>query len=198
MNMDTSHHAAPVGAQQGDLDRDIMGFPRLAVFVARCSGATTAAWKLSVLFGMSEPVWAAMSALIIAQIRLSDTRLCLQARILGTLLGMAISLSVNAIACRLHAPLVIQVALAVAISAAVAAQWPAFRVAMWTCPVILLATAPATPIVRAAMARGSEVILGALVGLGFHWGAEILIDAVVARVEARSKANSPTDPNRTL
>jgi uncharacterized membrane protein YccC len=189
MKMDTLQSAAPSAAPHDDLDRDIMGLPRLAVFVARCSGAVTAAWKLSVLLGMCEPVWAAMSALIIAQVRLSDTRLCLRARILGTLLGIGISLSVNAIAFRLHAPLVVQVALAVAISATVAGQWPVFRVAMWTCPVILLATTSATPLLVAAVARGIEVILGALVGLGFHLGAEILVDAVVVRIEARNKAN---------
>ncbi|WEX91376.1 hypothetical protein PZN02_006139 (plasmid) [Sinorhizobium garamanticum] len=50
---------------------------------------------------------------------------------------------------------------------------------MWTCPIILLAVQPSVPIVVVALHRGSEVILGALVGWVFHWVAETLVDAVV-------------------
>lgn len=159
---------------------------RTAAFVLRCSGAATFAWQLSAVFELSQPVWAAMSALIISQARLHDTRSCLLGRIFGTLLGIAISLSVNVLGCRMHAPIVLQMALAVGICSAVTFDLPAFRVAMWTCPIILLTASCATPVALAALARGSEVILGAIVGLVFHWSAEVLVDAVRTVLNSRS------------
>ena len=43
-------------------------------FVARCSGAATVAYELALSLGLPESLWAAMSALIVSQEQLHETR----------------------------------------------------------------------------------------------------------------------------
>jgi hypothetical protein len=66
-------------------------------------------------------------------------------------------------------------AAAIAISALVAQKFPTLRVAMWTCPIILLTAAPSVPIAVVALHRGSEVIIGAAVGWAFHCATEMAV-----------------------
>jgi uncharacterized membrane protein YccC len=122
-----------------------------------------------------EAVWAAMSALIVSQERLSETNSSLGGRILGTLVGMAVTIIVSKSTSLLAAPTAVQMGLAVAIAALIAQKFPKLRVVLWTCPVILLTTPPSGSILTAAFWRGSEVILGALVGWAFHWAAEAVV-----------------------
>jgi hypothetical protein len=90
----------------------------LIAFVTRCSGSATAAWEVSPLLGLLVTVWAAISALIISQvIRLQDTQSCSMGHICGSLLGIAISLSVSVIGCTIHVPSATQMVLAVGICA---------------------------------------------------------------------------------
>ena len=49
---------------------------------------------------------------------------------------------------------------------------------MWICPIILLTAQPWTPMLLVALHRGSEVILGAIIGWIFHWFAEVFVDAL--------------------
>ena len=49
--------------------------------------------------------------------------------------------------------------LAVAICALIVRGLPKLRVAMWTCPIILLTAQPSAPMTLVALHRGSEVIL---------------------------------------
>jgi hypothetical protein len=70
----------------------------------------------------------------------------------------------------------------VAICALVVIKLPKLRVAMWTCPIILLTAEPSVPIIMVALYRASEVILGAFVGGVFHWAAEIAVDTVTNAV----------------
>jgi hypothetical protein len=46
---------------------------------------------------------------------------------------------------------------------------------MWTAPIVLLTTQPGVPIPISAAYRASEVILGAVIGGGFHWSTEVLV-----------------------
>ncbi|MDL2410860.1 FUSC family protein [Rhizobium calliandrae] len=151
---------------------------RALAFIARCSAAATAAYELASLLGLKESVWAAMSAVIVSQERLDETCSSLMGRILGTLLGIVVTIMVSEAASRAAASVALQMAISVAICALIAREFPKLRVAMWTCPIILLAAQPSVPIVVVAMHRGSEVILGALVGWVFHWMPETLVDAV--------------------
>ena len=150
---------------------------RAIAFVLRCSGAATVAYELVFLLGL-QGLWAAMSAMIVSQERLHETRSSLTGRILGTLLGIGVTVATSEIASRTAISTAVQMAIAVAICALVVRELPKLRVAMWTCPIILLTAQPSAPMLLVALHRGSEVVLGALVGWIFHWFAEIVVDAL--------------------
>jgi uncharacterized membrane protein YccC len=145
---------------------------RALVFIVRCTGAATVAYELATWLRLPHALWAAMSALIVSQAHLHETRSSFQGRILGTLLGLGVAVLVGAAAARIAAPVGLQIALAVAICALVAHYAPKLRVAMWTCPVVLLPAHPSAPLLVAAYQRGCEVILGGVTGWAFHWAAE--------------------------
>ena len=152
-------------------------FIRTAAFVARCSGAATFAYLSATWVGLPNSVWAAMSALIVSQEQLGETRSSLAARILGTLIGICVAVAVNLVGSYFAEGMSMQIAIAVAICALVARERPALRVCMWTCPIVLL-TEPSVPTVMVALHRGSEVILGALIGGMFHFAAEAAVRAI--------------------
>src|SRR5258708_18595852 len=64
---------------------------RGTAFVLRCSGAATVAYELASFLGLHEALWAAMSALIVSQEQLHQTRSSLGGFISGTLLGIGIT-----------------------------------------------------------------------------------------------------------
>jgi hypothetical protein len=66
---------------------------RTVAFVARCSGAATLAYLSATWVGLPNSVWAAMSALIVSQEQLSETRSSLAARIFGTLIGTSAAIA---------------------------------------------------------------------------------------------------------
>ena len=66
-------------------------------------------------------------------------------------------------------------AIAVAICAIIALNYPALRVCMWTCPMAFLSANPTTPIFITGLYRSSEVILGGTVGVMLHNMAEAII-----------------------
>lgn len=154
---------------------------RAIAFILHCSGAATVGYELASALGLHEALWAAMSAVIVSQEHLHETRSTLVGRIFGTLLGIGVTVGVSEAASRIAASTAVQMAVAVGICALIVREFPTLRVAMWTCPLILLTAQPSTPIVLAALRRGSEVFLGAIVGWVFHWGAEIAVDALANR-----------------
>jgi uncharacterized membrane protein YccC len=133
---------------------------------------------------LTEALWAAISAVVVSQEHLHETRSSLAGRIFGTLLGIGITIAVSQVASRTAVPIVAQMSIAVAICALLVREFPTLRVAMWTCPIILLKTQVSEPIVLVALHRGSEVILGALVGWIIHWVAQVAVDAVAKRYHA--------------
>jgi uncharacterized membrane protein YccC len=146
----------------------------IIAFVARCSGAATVAYEVALLLGLPTPLWAAMSALIVSQERLHETRSYLMGRVLGTVVGSIVCIMVSEAASHVGVGSTMQMAIAVAICALIAQKFPNLRVAMWTCPIILLTAQSSVPIVTTACHRGGEVILGAVIGWIFHCAAEIL------------------------
>jgi uncharacterized membrane protein YccC len=154
---------------------------RAIAFILRCSGAATVGHELASSLGLHEALWAAMSAVIVSQEHLHETRSTLVGRIFGTLLGIGVTVGVSEAASRIAASTAVQMAVAVAICALIVREFPTLRVAMWTCPLILLTAQPSTPIVLVALRRGSEVSLGAIVGWIVHWGAEVVVDPLENR-----------------
>jgi uncharacterized membrane protein YccC len=122
-------------------------------------------YQLACSLGLHEALWAAISAVVVSQEYLHETQSSLAGRIFGTLLGTGITVAVSQAASHAAVAIVVQMSIAVAICALVVRRFPALRVAMWTCPIILLKTQVSEPIVVVALHRGSEVILGAIVGL---------------------------------
>ncbi len=149
---------------------------RTLAFIVRCSCAATVAYQLALSLQLPNALWAAMSALIVSQERLHETRSSLAGRILGTLLAMGVTVAVNEAARRVGADMGVQIAVAVAICAGATRRDPRLRVAMWTCPLILLTTQASAPIGLVAFQRGCEVIFGAIVGWMFHGLAELIMD----------------------
>lgn len=144
------------------------------VFIVRCAGAATVAYELATWLQLPHALWAAMSALIVSQVNLHETRSSFQGRLLGTLLGLGVAVLVGEGAAQIAAPVGLQIALAVAITALIAHDFPKLRVAMWTCPIVLLSTHPSVPLLTAAFHRGCEVVLGGVTGWAFHWAAEAI------------------------
>lgn len=144
-----------------------------SAFAARCAASAAAAYMLALQVGLSHPVWAPMSALIVSQERLVDTRRSLTGRLYGTVLGMAAAVAVDAVAQRVAMPMALQVALTVILCATPARRRPALRVSMWTGPIVLLTPSPEFNVAAVALMRGAEVVLGSLVGallhLAFDW-----------------------------
>ena len=147
-------------------------------FVVRCACAATLAYALASALGLPQAVWAAMSAVIVSQEQPQETRASLKGWIIGTLLGIGVTVLVSEAASRLAVPVAVQMMLDVALCAGIAHRFPSVRVAMWTCPIILLTAQPDVPIPIVAFHRASEVILGALVGGAFHAATEILVGRI--------------------
>jgi uncharacterized membrane protein YccC len=144
------------------------------VFMARCSLACAVAYEAAARLGVSQPVWAAISAIIVSQEKFIDTRSSLTSRIAGTALGVAIGVAVGVLATPFNIPPAVEIAAAVALGAYAAHRFPTLRVAMWTGPVVLLTADASGSLIASALSRAGEVILGAAVGFAFHWLAEKL------------------------
>jgi len=170
-------------------DNNPMRIIRGFAFVLRCSGAAAMGYQLACSLGLHEALWAAISAVVVSQEYLHETRSSLAGRIFGTLLGIGITVAVSQAASRTAVAIVVQMSIAVAICALVVRRFPTLRVAMWTCPIILLKTQVSEPIIVVALHRGSEVILGAIVGWIIHWVVEVVVDALAKRRHA-SETNS--------
>lgn len=145
-------------------------------YVVRCSGAATIAYMLAAsVFGLVHPVWAAVSAIIVSQERLFQTRNAMLWRFAGTIVGVSVAVAAGTLATSFGWDIAFQMGASVAISAALVRRWPDLRVAMWTAPIVFLSHDSATSLLMSGYARGSEVILGGIVGAVAHWVAEQVI-----------------------
>ncbi|QGZ63088.1 FUSC family protein [Paraburkholderia acidisoli] len=159
---------------------------RSLAFVLRCACSAAASYQLALWLGLPVPVWASVSALVIAQDRWSETRVSLHERVRGTLLGVAVSLAVNIVAISLRLPAIVQLMVAVAVCAAVARAERGLRVCMWTCPIVLLsAHAGAQPAIVTGLLRAFEIMVGCFVGGVFHFLAERLLALEFTRERER-------------
>lgn len=151
---------------------------RFVAFIVRCAAAATCAYGAAILAGLPHPVWAAISALVVSQERLGETGASLLWRIAGTLIGLCVAVAVSVSVSGLRIGTAAELAIAAGICAAIARQYPAVRVCMWTAAIALLTGEPGVPIIAVAAYRGTEVILGALAGGALHAASEIMVRAM--------------------
>jgi hypothetical protein len=97
---------------------------RAIAFILRCSGAATVGYELASALGLHEALCDAMSAVIVSEEDLHETRSSLLGRIFGTLLGIGITVGVSEVASRLAASTTLQMVVAVGISALIV-RWRA-------------------------------------------------------------------------
>lgn len=163
---------------------------RHVAFVLRCAGAAALAYHLAADLGLGYPAWASISALIVSQERLTETKSAMIGRFAGTLTGIAIAILVGSALERARMDISVQMAAAVGLCAALARRFPVLRAAMWTAPIVFLS---GTPLVDAGLWRGVEVILGGLVGAALHLAAEALLLPLI-RPGAPPPADAPVAP----
>ncbi|MCD7097793.1 FUSC family protein [Stenotrophomonas sp. MMGLT7] len=157
---------------------------RSVVFVARCAIAAALAYEAARAIGLAFPVWASISALIVSQERLHETRISLYDRIRGTLLGVAISLAVSLATTPFSLSLSMQLMLSVAICAAIARASHGLRVCMWTCPIVLLSGQMlGETVLEAGLSRALEIVIGCLVGAAVHLLAEFLVTRLLPHLQ---------------
>lgn len=151
---------------------------RDVAFVLRCSGAATVSFMLGQAVGLPHPVWAAMSGIIVSQERLGETRDATVSRLLGTLVGVAIAVTVGTLTTPLGIDIAAKVAMSVGFAAAVARLYPPLRVCMWTCPIVFLTGDPERSYLLVGVYRGTEVLLGGITGALLH----VMAEAVIRRI----------------
>jgi uncharacterized membrane protein YccC len=161
-------------------------------FVIRCSGGATIAYVGADAVGLPHPVWAMVSALIVSQDQIGDTKASLNGRVIGSIIGITAGVGVNLALSPVAAPLWAQIAVSVTLCAVVAHYRPQLRVCMWTGPIVLLTAEPGTPIAIVGFYRGSEVILGAAVGAVLHWITERIVASLFAT--SRRSLNTKAGP----
>ena len=104
-------------------------------------------------------------------------RVIVGGRIVGTVAGVCTAGATSIVASGLNIGMVGQIAVAASICAIFAYSYPSTRVSLLTVPVVLLSAAPGVSIVIVALYRGSEVIIGSLVGGALHYA----VDKAMAR-----------------
>jgi uncharacterized membrane protein YccC len=141
-----------------------------AVFALRCVVACLGAYAVSAAFDLAQPLWAAMSATMVSQHKLAETRSTFLGRVAATAVGALVSLAAGTLGARLGAPVTAQMGFAVALTALIAHLFPAMRPAIWTCPLVLLSGDASQGLAEIALRRSVEVSLGALIGWVVHLG----------------------------
>jgi hypothetical protein len=165
-------------------------------FIFRCAVAGSLAYFVANHIGLHHAVWAPISALAVCQENLAATLSSAQGRFVGTLLGAVVALFVHWLGELVNAPLMLQIAAAVAICATYAASRPPLRVCLWTCPLVLVTAPSGGGADIIAVLRSSEVILGAIVGGFVHLGdaqATNLLKRLIVSVRS-SPSVTPDEP----
>ena len=161
-------------------------------FIFRCAVAGSLAYLVADHIGLHHAIWAPISALVVSQEDIAGTLSSVQGRVVGTLFGAAVALFVHWLGALVNAPLVFQLAAAVALCAPYAAARPRSRVCLWTCPLVLITASSTGTQDIIAVFRSSEVVLGAIVGGLVHVG-----EAQTTSLMRRLIASVPAPPTPT-
>lgn len=158
---------------------------RSARFVVRCAVSAVAAYAAAGRLGLPQPVWAPVSALIVAQDSLAASITLLKGRLIGTLLGAGAAMIAHQAGVWSNIPISAQLAMAVAIVAPFAVEKPSIRVCLWTTAIILIGEGTTT-VPQTAFLRSCEVCLGAAAALGI----QVVDESLAARVARRRECAS--------
>jgi uncharacterized membrane protein YgaE (UPF0421/DUF939 family) len=153
---------------------------RHIAFVMRCSLAASLSYALASAIALPHPVWASMSAIIVSQEKINETKDAMIGRFGGTLIGIVTAMAVSLATDPFGASITVQLAIAVAICAVIARFFPILRVCMWTTPIVFLTAHgnPPVPIWTAGIDRATEVVVGGIVGALLHALAEQIINRI--------------------
>ena len=111
-----------------------------AAFVVRCAGAAVLALLIATWMGLDHPVWATVSALVVSQDRLGDTRRTLGWRLVATAIGIGVAVAVGTVLAATGPGAMLGIA--VALCAALARWRGDLRLSMWTAAIVLLTVTP--------------------------------------------------------
>nr|WP_275044688.1 FUSC family protein [Sphingomonas endophytica] len=136
--------------------------------MARCTGSAMLSSLAAGALGLGHPVWAVVSALVVSQDTAVDTRQAFVWRVAATAIGLLVAVVVGSVIPDPAPNRSLQLAIAVTVCAVIARRWPGLRVSMWTAPIVLMTTIPENGVLRAAVERGSEVLLGAMIATVLH------------------------------
>ncbi|MHB0705509.1 FUSC family protein [Roseomonas mucosa] len=130
---------------------------------ARAMASAVLSYGAALALALPQPVWAPVSALVVAQDRLPDTLRSFRGRLIGTALGVAIAMAVHLLLHPLGAPPLLVLGVATGLASLLASVWPAWRVCLWTAAITLLGHPPEMSILASGLARFLEVTLGACI-----------------------------------
>ena len=161
------------------------------LFVLRVTAAAALSYLIAAAMGLDYPSWASVSAIIVSQEKLSDTRSAAVQRLAGTLAGVAIAVLTGVAIQAIHLGTVVQMSAGVALTAWLARRWPQLKVAMWTVPIVYLSNAVTPAPFTDGLWRGVEVLDGGTTGAIVHF----LIDALFRKIAppAGSAVKQPID-----
>ncbi|MFT2093879.1 FUSC family protein [Acidiphilium multivorum] len=148
-------------------------------FVFRCSATATIAYALASSLGLAHPVWASISGIIVSQERLDQTKSAVLWRFAGTIVGIVVAILAGGLIASTGLGVAIQTGVSVAVCAGLVRRWPDLKVAMWTAPIVFFDRDTGGSLLMVGYWRGSEVILGGLVGTALH----LLAEKAIARLE---------------
>ena len=152
---------------------------RVLFFILRCSAAGTSSYLAAAALGLPHPNWATLSALIVSQETLGDTTRALVWRLIGSFIGVAMAIAIDWILTPLSADVAMQLAVGLAICAAIARGRPGLRVCMWTFAIVILTRVQPDSVAMTGFFRGAEVVLGALIGFGFHQLTALVVNRLI-------------------
>ena len=122
--------------------------------------ACALSFGVATLFGIPEPYWSLITAVVVMQTDLSHTLTAGRDRVLGTLLGAVVGVGLIAVGQR-GVPTLPLFAAGLVPLACVTAVWPSMRLACTTLVVVMLIPADGDPFAR-PLFRVLDILLGAL------------------------------------
>lgn len=138
------------------------------IFVLRCTLTAGSSYLLAEWLGLSYPIWASISSVVVAQDRLGDTNSAVIWRFAGTVVGVIVAVLTGMFLLSFTTSLLIDIVCCVSICATLVRIFPKLRVSMWTSQIVYFAQTPDSSLLQTGLWRGSEVLIGGVTAVIFH------------------------------